>query len=76
MDRLSYLAGAVAEKTRGAMALATASVEKGGLVHGWAQHESRDYDDHGKGLEGEEMREEVGKPWKGGKWNGVDVEIG
>ena len=33
-DMLSYLEGAVAEKTRGAMALATASVEKGGLVHG------------------------------------------
>ena len=59
-DRLSYLEGAVAEK-RGAMAMATASVEKGGPVRGLTQREFRDYDDHGKNLEGEEMREEVGK---------------
>ena len=63
---LSYLEGAVAEKTRGAMAMATASVEKGGLVCGWARRESRDYNDHGKDLEGEEMKEEVGKA--GERW--------
>ena len=33
-DMLSYLEGAVAEKKRGAMALAMTSVEKSGLVHG------------------------------------------
>ena len=54
------------------MAMATASVEKGGLVRGLTQRESRDYDDHGKDLEGEEMREEVGKAgerWEV-KWGG------
>ena len=33
-DRLSYLEGAVVEISRGAMAMATAFVEKGGLVCG------------------------------------------